>query len=50
MGIDPNQQAGSRRWIARAVEDPLRWLQTDYIDLYQLHRLARIPTLRKRCP
>lgn len=35
---DPNQRGGSRRWIMRAVEDSLRRLKTDYIDLYQVHR------------
>jgi aryl-alcohol dehydrogenase-like predicted oxidoreductase len=39
MGHDPNQQGNSRRWIMRAVEDSLRRLGTDWIDLYQVHRL-----------
>jgi aryl-alcohol dehydrogenase-like predicted oxidoreductase len=39
MGTDPNQQGSSRRWIMKAVEDSLRRLDTDYIDLYQMHRL-----------
>ena len=38
MGDDPNQQGNSRRWIMRAVEDSLRRLNTDWIDLYQVHR------------
>jgi aryl-alcohol dehydrogenase-like predicted oxidoreductase len=38
MGDDPNQQGGSRRWIMTAVENSLRRLRTDYIDLYQFHR------------
>ena len=38
MGADPNQSGGSRRWITRAVEDSLRRLGTDRIDLYQLHQ------------
>lgn len=38
MGEGPNQGGGSRTWIMRAVEDSLRRLGTDYIDLYQVHR------------
>ncbi len=38
MGDDPNRRGGSRRWVMRAVEDSLRRLGTDYIDLYQMHR------------
>ncbi|GLY77563.1 aldo/keto reductase [Actinoallomurus iriomotensis] len=38
MGDDPNRQGASRRWIMKAVEDSLRRLQTDHIDLYQIHR------------
>jgi aryl-alcohol dehydrogenase-like predicted oxidoreductase len=35
---DPNQFGNSRRWIVREVENSLRRLGTDYIDLYQIHR------------
>ena len=38
MGEDANRRGGSRRWIIQAVEDSLRRLQTDWIDLYQIHR------------
>ena len=43
MGDDPNQQGSSRRWIIREVENSLRRLGTDWIDLYQVHR-PRIDT------
>ena len=35
---DPNKRGNSRRWIIREVENSLRRLQTDWIDLYQVHR------------
>ncbi|TCC02535.1 aldo/keto reductase [Kribbella soli] len=38
MGADPNQRGASRRWIVRSVENSLRRLGTDRLDLYQLHR------------
>jgi aryl-alcohol dehydrogenase-like predicted oxidoreductase len=38
MGADPNHRGNSRRWISTAVENSLRRLQTDHLDLYQIHR------------
>ena len=38
MGEDPNRRGVSRRWIIAEVENSLRRLGTDWIDLYQLHR------------
>jgi aryl-alcohol dehydrogenase-like predicted oxidoreductase len=35
---DPNHRGGSRRWIIQEVENSLRRLGTDWIDLYQIHR------------
>ncbi|MFE4257012.1 aldo/keto reductase [Streptomyces sp. NPDC056910] len=35
---DPNRRGNSRRWLTRAVDDSLRRLGTDRIDLYQVHR------------
>jgi aryl-alcohol dehydrogenase-like predicted oxidoreductase len=38
MGKGPNERGNSRLWIMREVEASLRRLQTDHIDLYQIHR------------
>ncbi|MEA2190599.1 MAG: hypothetical protein QOI73_720 [Solirubrobacteraceae bacterium] len=38
MGDDVNEAGNSRRWIMREVEASLKRLQTDWIDLYQVHR------------
>ncbi|HEY2260568.1 MAG TPA: aldo/keto reductase [Solirubrobacteraceae bacterium] len=38
MGDDPNEFGNSRRWIVKEVENSLRRLGTDWIDLYQIHR------------
>ncbi|MBC7592850.1 MAG: aldo/keto reductase [Kineosporiaceae bacterium] len=39
---DPNNRGNSRRWIVQEVENSLRRLQTDWIDLYQVHRPERL--------
>ena len=38
MGDDPNQFGNSRRWIVKECDASLKRLQTDWIDLYQIHR------------
>ncbi|MGJ6964186.1 aldo/keto reductase [Streptosporangium sp. G11] len=38
MGEGPNRSGNSRRWILKEVEESLRRLGTDWIDLYQIHR------------
>src|SRR6201995_3055524 len=38
LGDDPNQQGLSRKHIMHAIDDSLRRLGTDYVDLYQIHR------------
>jgi aryl-alcohol dehydrogenase-like predicted oxidoreductase len=38
MGEDPNRRGVSRRWIVTEVENSLRRLGTDHLDLYQMHR------------
>jgi aryl-alcohol dehydrogenase-like predicted oxidoreductase len=38
MGDDPNQRGQSRKHIRHAIDDSLRRLRVDYVDLYQIHR------------
>jgi aryl-alcohol dehydrogenase-like predicted oxidoreductase len=38
MGPGQNEEGNSRLWIMREVENSLRRLSTDHIDLYQIHR------------
>jgi 1-deoxyxylulose-5-phosphate synthase len=38
VGEDPNQRGLSRKHIMHAIDDSLRRLGTDYVDLYQIHR------------
>jgi len=41
MGDDPNQRGLSRKHIRHSIDDSLRRLGTDYVDLYQIHRFDR---------
>ena len=38
MGDEPNHQGSSRRWLFTALDDSLRRLGVDHVDLYQIHR------------
>jgi aryl-alcohol dehydrogenase-like predicted oxidoreductase len=42
IGEGPNKSGGSRKWIMQEVENSLRRLGTDYIDLYQVHRPSSV--------
>lgn len=39
MGGDVNARGGSRRWLTKALDDSLRRLGTDHLDIYHLHRI-----------
>jgi aryl-alcohol dehydrogenase-like predicted oxidoreductase len=38
MSDEPNHQGSSRRWLVTALDDSLRRLGVDHVDLYQVHR------------
>ncbi|KUO14689.1 aldo/keto reductase [Streptomyces dysideae] len=38
MGDERNHQGSSRRWLATALDNSLRRLGVDHVDLYQIHR------------
>src|SRR5215470_7619861 len=38
MGDERNHRGGSRRWLVTALDDSLRRLGVDHVDLYQIHR------------
>ena len=38
MGEGPNRQGTSRRWLVQALEDSLTRLETDYVDIFYLHK------------
>ncbi|MCF4136797.1 aldo/keto reductase [Streptomyces sp. Tue 6430] len=38
MGEERNHRGGSRRWLVSALDDSLRRLGVDHVDLYQIHR------------
>jgi aryl-alcohol dehydrogenase-like predicted oxidoreductase len=38
MGTGPNDGGLSRKWVMRAIDDSLRRLGTDYVDIYYLHK------------
>jgi len=41
MGDDPNLRGLSRKHVMHAIDDSLRRLQLDYVDLYQIHRFDK---------
>src|SRR3954470_17438455 len=38
MGEERNHRGNSRRWLVTALDDSLRRLDVDHVDLYQIHR------------
>jgi 1-deoxyxylulose-5-phosphate synthase len=49
MSDDPNDRGLSRKHIAQSIDNSLRRLKTDYVDLYQIHRLDRQTPIEEIC-
>jgi 1-deoxyxylulose-5-phosphate synthase len=47
MGDDPNQRGLSRKHIMHAIDASLKRLDTDYVDLYQIHRFDYTTTMEE---
>jgi aryl-alcohol dehydrogenase-like predicted oxidoreductase len=49
MGDERNHRGSSRRWLVTALDNSLRRLGVDHVDLYQIHRWDPPPATRRRC-
>jgi aryl-alcohol dehydrogenase (NADP+) len=47
MGDDPNQRGLSRKHIFHAIDESLRRLKTEYVDLYQIHRFDKFTPIEE---
>jgi 1-deoxyxylulose-5-phosphate synthase len=49
MSDDPNDRGLSRKHVLQSIDNSLRRLKTDYVDLYQIHRLDRQTPIEEIC-
>ncbi len=49
MGEDPNARGLSRKHVLQSIDASLKRLNTDYVDLYQIHRLDRSTPMEEIC-
>lgn len=50
MGEERNHQGASRRWLVTELDNSLRRLGVDHVDLYQIHRWDPAPATRRPSP